>query len=84
MKGKRKKKSQWRRGWLPSPVFLPGGISWTEDLGGLKSMRSQRVRHDKLLSTRAHTHTHTHTLTTSLINFHIKQKRFKMLNKHVE
>jgi len=36
----------WRRAWQPTPVFLPGEISWTEKLGGLQSMGSQRVGHD--------------------------------------
>ena len=27
------------------PVFFPGKIPWTEELGGLQSMRSQRVKH---------------------------------------
>ena len=31
---------------LPMPVFLPGESPWTEEPGGLQSMRSQRVRHD--------------------------------------
>ena len=25
----------WRRAWQPTPVFLPGRISWTEEPGGL-------------------------------------------------
>ena len=29
-----------------TPVFLPGQILWLEELGGLQSMGSQRVRHD--------------------------------------
>ena len=36
-------------------------IPWTEEPGGLQSMRSQRVGHNW-----AHTHTHTHTHTHSL------------------
>ena len=31
---------------LPTPVFLPGESPWTEELSGLQSMGSQRVRHD--------------------------------------
>ena len=27
-------------------VFLPGKSSWTEELGGLQSLESQRVGHD--------------------------------------
>ena len=33
-------------GMEPTPVFLPGESSWTEEPGGLQSMGSQRVRHD--------------------------------------
>ena len=41
------KKIPWRRKWQPTPVFLPGeSIPWTEEPGGLQSLRSQRVRHD--------------------------------------
>ena len=37
-------------------------IPWTEEIGGLQSMGSQRVRHDSATEhARAHTHTHTHT-----------------------
>ena len=36
----------WRRGWLSTPVFLPGEFPWIEEPGGLQSMGSQRVRHD--------------------------------------
>ena len=31
---------------LPTPVFLPGESPWSEEPGGLQSMRSQRVGHD--------------------------------------
>ena len=33
----------WRRAWQPTPVFLPGESSWTEEPGGLLSMVSQTV-----------------------------------------
>ena len=36
----------WKRAWQPAPVFLPGESPWTEELCGLQSMESQRVRHD--------------------------------------
>ena len=36
----------WRREWQPTPIFLPGEFSWTEEPGGLQSMESQRIRHD--------------------------------------
>ena len=35
------------RVWQPTPVFLPGESPWTEELGGLQSMLSQRVGHDR-------------------------------------
>ena len=31
----------WRRKCLPTPVLLPGESTWTEEPGGLQSMRSQ-------------------------------------------
>ena len=39
-------KIPWRRAWQPIPVFLPGDSPWTEEPGGLQSMRLQRVRHN--------------------------------------
>ena len=30
----------WRRQWQPTPVLLPGKISWMEEPGGLQSMGS--------------------------------------------
>ena len=41
----------------PTPGLLPEESPWTEEPGGLQSMRSQRVRHD-----RACTYTHTSLL----------------------
>ena len=38
-------KIPWRTAWQPIPVFLPGESPWTEEPGGLQSMRSQRIRH---------------------------------------
>ena len=38
--------SSWGRAWQPIPVFLPGESPWPVESGGLKSMGSQRVRHD--------------------------------------
>ena len=35
----------WKRAWQPTPVFLPGESPWTEEPGGLQSLRSQRVGH---------------------------------------
>ena len=41
-------KIPWRRAWPPTPVFLPGESPWTEEPGGLQSMRLQRARHDRV------------------------------------
>ena len=41
------RKSPWRRKWQPTPGFLPGESPWTEEPGGLQSMGSQRVGHDR-------------------------------------
>ena len=35
---------RWRRKWQPTPVFLPGEISWIEVPGRLQSMGLQRVK----------------------------------------
>ena len=34
------------RAWQSTPVFLPGESPWTEEPGGLQSMKSQRDGHD--------------------------------------
>ena len=39
-------KIPWRRAWQPTPVFLSGESSWTEEPGRLQSVGLQRVRHD--------------------------------------
>ena len=39
-------KIPWRRAWQPTPVFLPGKSSWTEESGRLQSTGSQRVGQD--------------------------------------
>ena len=36
----------WRRAMATHLSFLAWRIPWTEETGGLQSMRSQRVRHD--------------------------------------
>ena len=36
-------KSPWRRAMAATPAFLPGESPWTEEPGGLQSMRSQSV-----------------------------------------
>ena len=33
----------WRRAWQPTPILLPGESPWTEEPGGLQSMRPQKV-----------------------------------------
>ena len=38
-------KIPWRKAWQPTLVFLPGESPWTEEPGGLQSMKSQRVGH---------------------------------------
>ena len=38
----------------PTPVFLPGGIPWTEEPGGLQSVGSHRVRPDWVAKLREH------------------------------
>ena len=43
----------WRRAWLPTPVFLPGESPRTEEPGGLQSIVLQRIRQLKQLSKHA-------------------------------
>ena len=40
-------KVPWKRKWHHTPVFLPG-IPWTEEPGGLQSVASQIVGHDRV------------------------------------
>ena len=40
-------KIPWRRGWQPTPVFMPGEFHWTEEPVGLQSTGSQKVGHDR-------------------------------------
>ena len=37
----------WRRAWQSIPVFLLRESPWTEEPGGLQSMGSQRVGHER-------------------------------------
>ena len=37
-------KIPWGRAWQHTPVFLPGESPWTEEAGGLQSIRLQIVR----------------------------------------
>ena len=46
--GDRVGKIPWRTAWQPTPVFLPGESPWTEEPGGLQSIPSQRVGHDRM------------------------------------
>ena len=40
-------KIPWRGEWrIPTPVFLPEGISWTEEPSGLQSIGLLRAGHD--------------------------------------
>ena len=39
-------KIPWGRAWRPTPVFMPGESSWTEEPDWLQSRGSQKVRHD--------------------------------------
>ena len=36
----------WRKAWQPTPIFLSGKSTWTEEPGGLQSMVSQRIGHN--------------------------------------
>ena len=38
-------KIPWSRGWQPTPVFLPGESSWTEEPGGLQSIQPHKAGH---------------------------------------
>ena len=50
------RKIPWRRAWQPTPVFLPGEFSWTEEPGGIQSIALQRVGHNWSNLACAHTH----------------------------
>ena len=52
------------RGMATHSSILAWRIPWTEEPGGLQSVESQRVRHDR--ATNTHTHTHTR-LTLSVV-----------------
>ena len=51
------RKIPWRRAWQTHSSTLAWRIPWTEELGGLQSTGSQRVRHDWANNTHTHTHT---------------------------
>ena len=40
-------KIPWSRAWQPTPVFLPGKSTWTEELGGFQFMGLQTVGHNR-------------------------------------
>ena len=42
-------KIPWRKAWQPTPVFLPGESSWTEEPGRLQSTGSQRIKNQTQL-----------------------------------
>ena len=48
------RKIPWRKAWQPTPVFWHGESPWTEELGRLQSMRSQRVVHNWVTKHTAH------------------------------
>ena len=52
------------KGMAAHSSILAWRIPWTDELGGIQPMGSQRVRHDWVIHT--HTHTHTHTLCIKL------------------
>ena len=56
-------KSPWRRAWQPTPVFLPGESSWTEEPIWLQSMGLKRVGHDWMTK-------HTHTIISNVKPFY--------------
>ena len=47
------RKILWRRAWQPTPVFLAGESTWTEEPARLQSMGSQTVGHNWVAK---HTH----------------------------
>ena len=50
------------KGMVPHSSIIAWGIPWTEEPGGLQSMRSQRVRHDWSM----HTHTYQQLILCAL------------------
>ena len=48
------------KGMATHSSILAWRIPWTEEPGALQTMKSQRVRHDRVTNTHTHTHTHTH------------------------
>ena len=54
----------WKKAWQPIPVFLPGDLHQQRSpMGGLRSIKSQRIGHEVT------THTHTHIHTPKRVNF---------------
>ena len=51
------RKIPWRRGWLPTPVFMPGKSHGLKRLMGYCPWGHKKVRYD-LVTEQAHTHTH--------------------------
>jgi len=54
------------KGMATHSSVLACRIPWTEESGGLQSMRSQRAGYD--CATNTHTHSHTHTLIFRLVS----------------
>ena len=63
----------WRRAWQPTPIFLLGESPWTEEPGGLQTLRLQRVRHNWVTK---------HSTALWRINFKIKWK-WKQVAKYI-
>ena len=51
----------WRRGWLPTSVFLPGKLHGEKSLVGYSPWGCKKWDMTEQLKTHTHTHTHTHT-----------------------
>ena len=70
-------KITWRRGWLPTPVFLPGEFHGQRKLTGYSPWGCKELDSTEWLS---HTHTHTHThegclyrkILVLMTSFHLK------------
>ena len=55
--------------------ILAWRIPWTEEPGGLKSMGSQRVRHNGVTNTYTRTHTHTQQNKTAIRTCYMKKDK---------
>ena len=66
----------WRRARQPTPIFLPGESSWTEEPGQLQFMGSQRVRNDQETK-------HTAQKASMEINYFVFKTNFKLTQYHL-